>query len=720
MTRAAHARRHRTNPASSDVPDADTPILVNRPVRPGTDPVTLSRFGEDRWNLTPGIFEGQIHKISLNFTLVPDTFRYIAKRYIWLELNHDQELPVLRRASVTTRLAVYTMLSQLRMVRGLMDWLDQRGIPSLAAVAAEHLDQYLDTVRAAEIRSGARSDLLQAVRRLWAFRDLLPPEGRLPETPPWGGKDTRVLLGRSTYERENRTPRIPEATMNMLLCWALRMVETFGDDILAAIREYRGLVGRYHRRAQVDTTSRHAKMAWLADHIDALLDQHRDSGEPLPGRVLADGSREPDWAHLGRLIDCRYQLLEREGPWRQRILQAGIPIDDNTYLRTRPGGLLDGQTWLSRIRYDHIPAMARALNTACFLLITYLSGARPGEVLNLERGCISRNPATGLWELAGRKWKNATDAHGAKIPEGQQRDDPWIVVEPVARAVAVVEQLHDAPLLFPVAILDHRSTDRDGARSYSSINADLNHFVDWVDTYCRDRHRGDPIPNNAASRLKASQLRRTLAWFICRRPRGLVAAAIQYGHLHVQVTQGYAGNYASGFPDDLAFERWLARLDELDDADRRLHQGDHVSGPAADAYRSRITGGATRFAGRVIRTGRQARHILANPSLQIHHGKAMTCVFNADTALCELQPSTDDARHTPDADDCRPNCRNIAYTEDNITALRAEATALQRIVDDPVSPPLRLARERHRLNRITTIIADHDTTKARKDGDQQP
>jgi hypothetical protein len=31
-----------------------------------------------------------------------------------------------------------------------------------------------------------------------------------------------------------------------------------------------------------------------------------------------------------------------------------------------------------------------------------------------------------------------------------------------------------------------------------------------------------------------------LAWFICRRPRGLVAAAIQYGHLHVQITQGYS------------------------------------------------------------------------------------------------------------------------------------------------------------------------------------
>ena len=100
----------------------------------------------------------------------------------------------------------------------------------------------------------------------------------------------------------------------------------------------------------------------------------------------------------------------------------------------------------------------------------------------------------------------------------------------------------------------------------------------------------------SAERLSASRFRRTLAWFICPRPRGVVAAAIQYGHLHVQITQGYSGSYALGFPDYIAFERWLARLDELDEADRRLNEGGDVSGPAADAYRSRVAGGASRFA----------------------------------------------------------------------------------------------------------------------------
>jgi hypothetical protein len=697
---------------AAERPGPDAPVLQNRLLRPGTQPSQLSCFGDDRWNLTPAIFEGHLTAVSLNFALIPAAFREIAKHYAWLELNHE-DLLILRRASINGRLAVYTMLSHLRNIRVFLDWLNLHGITSLDAVTETVLQRYLDHVRDAEIRRGARSDLLQAVRRLWAFRDLLPADARLPEAPPWNGKDTRILLGRPQRNRENRTPRIPEATMSMILSWALRMIDDFSGDILAALDEFRPLFGRLNRRTTAPGQTRTARVQWLTERLEALLADFHTRGVPLPGVVMSDGTRQPDWAYLGRLLDCNYQLLERDGPRRRAILASGLPITDAAYLETRPTGLLDGQPWLQQIRYDQVPALARVLNAASFIVTAYLSGARPGEVLNVERGCVSHDPGSGLWEMHGRKWKNATDDNGVKIPEGQHRDDPWIVVEPVARAVAVVEALHDAPLLFPVAILDHRSTDRAGARNYASINEDLNVFVDWVNSYCQQHGRTDIIPTTG-TKLKASQFRRTLAWFICRRPRGLVAAAIQYGHLNVRITQGYAGTYASGFPDDLAFERWLARLDELADADRRLRDGEHISGPAADAYRCRVAGGAARFAGRVIRNGRQARTVLANPSLQIHPGKAMTCVFNAATALCELLPSTDDAHHTPDADDCRPACRNIARTDANIAAIRAETTELRAVVDDTASPPIRHARERARLDYLEKVIAEHEATRPAK------
>jgi hypothetical protein len=144
---------------------------------------------------------------------------------------------------------------------------------------------------------------------------------------------------------------------------------------------------------------------------------------------------------------------------------------------------------------------------------------------------------------------------------------------------------------------------------------------DWVASYCRDHHRSDTVPadRNHAS-LHPARLRRTLAWFIARKPRDLAAAAIQYGHLKVQMTLGYSGSYASGFPDDLAFEECLARLETLADAHDRLQHAERVSGPAPETYRHRVNA-ANRFAGHTLRTKREAATVLSNPDLQIFQGK---------------------------------------------------------------------------------------------------
>ncbi|MCC3655744.1 hypothetical protein LIX60_30660 [Streptomyces sp. S07_1.15] len=371
--------------------------------------------------------------------------------------------------------------------------------------------------------------------------------------------------------------------------------------------------------------------------------------------------------------------------------------------------MLDGEPWTKNIAYGDVKKLVRTLSTACFLLVAYLTGCRPGEAVNLRRGCLRRDKVTKLWEVHGRKWKNARDKNGAKIPEGQFRDEPWIAPDLVATAIGVQERLHDADVLFPVwLVADERDQhEGGGARTLASINKDLNRFIAWVNVFCGRHGRSDVIPVDPKS-LTSSRLRRTLAWFICRRPRGMIAAAIQYGHLRVQITQGYAGTYASGFPDDLAFERWLTRLEDLQDADRRLKAGEHVSGPAAGTYRSRVSGGARKFAGRVLRTGAEARHVMANASLQIYPGKGMTCVFAAATARCELEPSLDDARVTPDTEGCHPACGNICRTEENIDELRAEAAELRIMVADGASPSIRWERERRRLAYLDRLIGEHE------------
>src|SRR5262249_18501618 len=145
------------------------------------------------------------------------------------------------------------------------------------------------------------------------------------------------------------------------------------------------------------------------------------------------------------------------------------------------------------------------------------------------------------------------------------------------------------------------------ARDGSSMNNDIQRFVAWVNTYCDDHGRVVRIPPDPNGvRICVSRFRRTLAWFIWHRPRGAVAAAIQYGHVHVRITQGYAGTAASGFPDDYAFEELLGHLEQAMEDERLLQQGEHVSGPAASAYRERALKATKRFSGRVIRTKRQA------------------------------------------------------------------------------------------------------------------
>jgi hypothetical protein len=70
--------------------------------------------------------------------------------------------------------------------------------------------------------------------------------------------------------------------------------------------------------------------------------------------------------------------------------------------------------------------------------------------------------------------------------------------------------------------------------------------------------------------------------------------------------------------------------------------------------------------GRVLTTNRQAHDLLDNPLLQIFPGKAMTCVFNPQQALCQIQRAEGDTRRTPDQSDCRPTCNNLAYTDADI------------------------------------------------------
>ncbi|MFF2185091.1 hypothetical protein [Streptomyces sp. NPDC058155] len=700
-------------PEGTQWPGPETLVLLNRDLRPETDRSRLSRFRDDRWDVNAAIFEDHYPSTTLNFAAIPAELRLAAKFYVWQLLNYTESRRVRgargQRSAVVTIARAFTNGLQF-----VLEWLAAQEVTQFCQVTQDLLDNYLVALKDEEVPLASCYRRITEVRRLWGYRDILPPPMRLPDAPPWAGEDTQDLLPGRHVDRQNRTRRIGEPTMQMLLLWSIRFVEDFSEDILIAHAERLMLHANTtdgRRRAGNNRQPRY-RSGELRPKLIAYLENLRESGEALPGTRTVTGELVVSWRHVAATLNCAESV--RHTTTARLVEESCLPISEFAYVGRPVSGLLDGLPWRpDRIHYDEPPRLARLLSTACFIIIAYLSGARVGEVLNLRRGCITHHADTGLWLMEGLYFKGAADKDGSKIPEGEFRHDPWVVVEIVARAVGVLERLHPSPLLFPTRIEAYLKRPQGGkrlgeARQDGDINKDLAAFVTWVNTECERRGRADRIPDDGRGRLKGSRFRRTLAWFIRRRPRGLVAASIQYGHAHTRMLQGYAGTYESGFPDEYAFEDWLHRLECLADDEQALTDGEHVSGPAADTYRYRVNAASREFGGRVLTKERHARDLLGNTLLQIHHGEGMTCVLNPATAACQLRGDADDPQVTPDHDDCRPKCVNLARTDRDIEYVKRRAAELAEIVADPLAPPVRHERERHELGRLKTIIEAHE------------
>lgn len=616
--------------------DPNPLVLAKRPIRPGT--TRLSRFEDDRWDLSPGIFENHSAKTSFTFDSFPERWRRDLKEYFWQLINDptQRDLP----AAQTGRRPALRTISHARMpLARIFSWVEDEGLGSLQDLSPAKLDLLLAHIGGLQLRHDAKANMITELRRLWLYRDCVPAPLRMPDPSPWAGQRTRDLIGKEPRQAENRTPRIHDQSLVPLLGWALRFVEDFSEDIVTSFHEYCVLTQRDRRHLQTGTST-YVGTATRQERLTHVLKTLRENGMGLPGRTRPDGSREIRWHYLGRLSDTAgttHQELDQE-----LIRGFELPIDDTAYLITQCTGTLDGQPWSAEhIPYDNAHKLAELLMTACFIVIAYLSGMRPGEALSLDRDCLERDASTGLWTVNGIRWKNARNPDGSKDPEGQRRTIPWVVHPVAARAIQTVTRLHTKELLFPQSLRPQAL-------------------------------RGLKTPTNS-------------------RP-GTARTASQYGHIATHITQGYAGNYASGFIDDLAIERWLERIENVEEMEQYLDSGGRLSGPAAQQLRDRTRQASARFVGQVIPTSRQEAKLLQDPSLQVFPGKGMHCVFNRTTALCVNE---NDA--TPSLNQCSRNCSNIARTDEDIRALQSE---LHSLPTDTLAPEIR----NHRINQIKAIL----------------
>ncbi|MFD8440475.1 integrase [Streptomyces microflavus] len=668
-------------------PGHHTPVITPS-VRVAGHTGPVASYGDPIWPLDPLVANPSATRKRIDWAGFPTRTREELRLVAWVMIN--EPLPsafLVGRPAWHSRVSAPMLYAAVMEWRHFAIWLEARGATTLAGCPEVSLADYarhLATLPGASRETLAKK--LGCLTRLWAF-DTISPAPLGIAAPPWAHEGVDDYLPAQTSRGENSTEPITPATMGPLLIWALRMVDDFSADILAAWQETHRITELSEQAACTPESKARLKQ---------YLAQRMARGEPIPSRVMFGQ----------RLICARYVAAASASSPRQVNALASTQQWQGlaAYVRDHPGpcplgtpiaGRIDGQPWTTRIDYTQTRDLMRHVGTACFIVIAYLTGMRPGEVLGLTAGCCPA-PDSGRHLIHGRVFKHASDEDGNHQSAGQIRDVPWVAIPPVVSAIRLLETLvPDQGLLFDSAAHTFQRTRAATATAtslgYEGLRTRIEDFARWAsDLALRLDRPHETVPDDPHGGLGLARFRRTLAWHIARRPGGLIALAIQYGHLRTAVSAGYASRSRDGIHDLLDIETARATADTLTALHTDLQAGASISGPAARRA-IRAAGQAPAFAGS-IRTRRQARDILDNPQLAVYdnpHAFVM-CVYDRDRALCHRLDATD----SPSLDRCRPSCTNIARTDDQAAA------------PGPLADRLR----RHAA-RLTYLAAEHERTR---------
>ncbi len=664
---------------------ADPFVFHGRRLRPGCRLEDTSRFSDDVWVLGPAMLKKHERRFILDFTLIPAVHRQVGKELCYAMLSGAVPAGEERPAVGSLRTAFTEYVRFLR-------WAADR-VPRLDALTGVDLEDFQRYLRRTLPAAGARQGARAGVRKFWLWRNALP-SGALRFDPKhldsWGEP--------TAYASENATARIPEEVLGPLFVWAMRFIDEFSADILVADLAW---------RTPPPPASEPHDYGQLPVQLRAWLDGRIASQRPLPawrGKTSTTAIADA----LGR---SRISL----GRYRQMIDEAAAVVGTSPQtVSDQPiRGHLDGEPWIEAILADHterdgLAALARLLQDACYLILAFLSGARDSEIKHLKRGGLTierdADDTPYRWKMHSLAFKAENDPAGVPAV--------WSIGEPAARAIAVLERLQPPGKDYLFARLQHSPGSKPNAVSQvltsGATNARLNTFAAWVNDYCQRHGRPDGIPtiDGRTWHLKNSQFRRTLAWFIARRPGGVIAGALAYRHHCVQVFEGYAGTSDSGFRAEVESEQALARGEHLMAA-VDAHEHTSLTGPAAaeSARRLETFGARARFQGKVVLDDNRLRRLMAKHDPAVYPGEYITCVHDHAKALCER------ARHRgseglPDHGGCKPlACRNVALTPENIAAWQREIDRItKRLATRPTLPPLLRHRLEERRAEITAFL----------------
>ncbi|MEW2522326.1 integrase [Actinacidiphila alni] len=691
------------DPYLLQMPSANTPVVLSEFVVP--DHAHLNaHYTADIWPLAPLDANPGKRKDQIHWQNCPALFESELRLAAWTMINGRLRPTFLRDRGtrIRSRIATSTLKDTVTHWMALAAWLEPRGILTLADCDAAVLHEYgLHLLARGRSRTRQRQRL-GSLTRLWAFDQLSACPSGIGQ-PPWDGLGIDDYLPRATSTGgENDREPLDEKTMGPLLVWAIRMVDDLADDILTAWGETQRLL--HGARTNLPTTS---GMASLHAFLDPLI----ASQAPLP-----------TFFHRGRTSLARSYIRGMTGASRGQLAEFVTRNGLVSLARQRPGpcpldvpvkGLIGGAPWKESLDFGETAGLMRQLGTACFIVIAYLTGMRPGEVLGLRSGCCpdpepDADGNVGRHLIRSHEYKTATDEHGNYLSTGTERDVPWVAIAPVVNAIRVLERFVDAgQLLFSHEAHDLQGRKGTGALKPSGLRERIEDFITWANAEAATHElTGEVIPADPHGKVGTARFRRSLAWHIARRPGGLVALAIQYGHLRTAITsEGYASRSRDGIHELIDVETVRAVADTVSELHDDLEAGAGISGPAAQrAIRAAAT--APRFEGTVI-TPTTARRLIANEDAMIFDNPQafVLCHYKRAQALCHR----DGVKDTPSLDHCVAGCGNIVRTDRHAVQLRDRA----EILDTRAAAVPQPLGDRFRANadKLRAFADAHDRTK---------
>jgi hypothetical protein len=701
---------HTASPPQQWSVAAEEPFIAEGRLPLRVDRSTLSRYGDRRWVLGPLQRDSQ-GSVSLNWLGFAEPLRESWRRAGWLLVNMPTPVELLDRVQATrvewpSPTSMYTVVHYWR---AFDQWLTGRGVTRLGDVDTDLLEDYAADVLARGSSESDAKGALYAVSRLWGMAPHLPPHMQIP-MPPWEATSMRDYLPSGRDRNENTTEPIHPAVMSPLLIWAVRFVEDFADDIITAWDKHQLLASQLRNERNSDATA----------GLIAMLEFHADQGVPLPGVVRA-GELQVAVTYLAATHQTSIRHVKNLMKRRSSRLTAVA----GTSLGTPVNGLVHGRPWKPHIDFTEAAALMRMLSAACMIVLAYLTGLRPAEVLGLEVGCCPPPVDDGVgnvrYQLLGNFYKGARGVDGKLLQEGARRQIPWITIPPVARAVAVLERVATTSALFPAKDpwTIHRGrpdADRTGRFTTAETAGDrVMAFVGWVNRYAASQSlAAEQIPDDPAGSLSLSRYRRTVAWHIARLPGGRIALAIQYGHLRATQSDAYGALSRHGIRKVLDVETAMGIAQFLQDITDRLDDGEGISGPAATRMIKSARERAARFEGMYL-ADKDLKKLLLDPDFQVFDNPdaLLTCNKDPDKALCD----PDRGRRVPGPavppalERCNPGCANIARTDSHMRDAALEIEQLHAEADDPLTPWPLAERHRQRISALETTIKRHERTR---------